>query len=306
MVRRSLAVFAISLLLLSMQRVAAQSPARAPGALPFEPVEELVYEGEFTKLVLRGVKIAELRFTAGRARAPVPGTPAPQIASTQAVAGATPALPFLFTGEVNSEGFFSRLFGIHFNFRIASTVEPNSFVVLRTDRHDQQGNRLRVSEAIFDRTANNIIWTERDPNAASPQPTQTATLPLGDTSHDILSALYFLRTQELTPGRSFELVVSDSGRIYRVPVRVAERSRMRTALGQMPVVRLEMDIFGEGRIVAGEGQMALWITDDARRIPVLARLDHSMGTLEITLKQVSRGAGASAAPPPAPTRTRRR
>ena len=176
--------------------------------------------------------------------------------------------------------------------------------MLRTDRHDQQGNRVRVSEAIFDRTANNIIWTERDPNNGSPQPTQTATLPLGDTSHDILSALYFLRMQQLTPGRSFELVVSDSGRIYRVPVRVTERSRMRTVLGQVPVVRLEMDIFGEGRIVVGEGEMALWITDDARRIPVRARLNHSMGTLEITLKQATRG--ATAAPQNSRARARRR
>lgn len=287
MLRRTWAVFVISFLLLSLPMgAAAQSHVSgAPATLPFEPTEELVYEGEFTKLLLRGVKVAELRFTAGRAPAPLPGTPGTQIASTRGVAVTPPTLPFLFTGELNSEGFFSRLFGINFHFRIASTVEPNSFVVLRTDRHDQQGHRVRVSEAIFDRTANNIIWTERDPNAASTQPTQTATVPLGDTTHDILSALYFLRTQQLTQGRSFELVISDSGRIYRVPIRVGERSRMRTVLGHVPVVRLELDIFGEGLIVAGEGEMALWITDDARRIPVRARVNHSIGTLEINLRQ---------------------
>src|ERR1044072_108331 len=39
---------------------------RTPAAMPFVPSEELVYEGEFTKLLLRGVNIAELRFKAQR------------------------------------------------------------------------------------------------------------------------------------------------------------------------------------------------------------------------------------------------
>src|SRR5689334_4357180 len=39
---------------------------RPATAMPFAPSEELVYEGEFTKMLLRGIDIAELRFTAQR------------------------------------------------------------------------------------------------------------------------------------------------------------------------------------------------------------------------------------------------
>src|ERR671921_2750417 len=39
---------------------------RTPAAMPFVPSEELVYEGEFTKMLLRGIDIAELRFKAQR------------------------------------------------------------------------------------------------------------------------------------------------------------------------------------------------------------------------------------------------
>src|ERR671921_2904213 len=38
----------------------------AAAAMPFTPSEELVYDGDFTKMLLRGIDIAELRFKAFR------------------------------------------------------------------------------------------------------------------------------------------------------------------------------------------------------------------------------------------------
>ena len=35
--------------------------------------------------------------------------------------------------------------------------------------------------------------------------------------------------------------------------------------------------------------MTLWITDDARRLPVRARVNTDIGTLDITLKKISGG-----------------
>src|SRR4051812_34251776 len=37
---------------------------RSASAMPFAPSEQLVYEGEFSKLLLRGIDVAELRFKA--------------------------------------------------------------------------------------------------------------------------------------------------------------------------------------------------------------------------------------------------
>ena len=53
---------------------------RPTPARPFVPSEELVYEGEFTRAILRGINIAELRFKAQR--------PSPSAAT---VGGETPA-----------------------------------------------------------------------------------------------------------------------------------------------------------------------------------------------------------------------
>ena len=256
---------------------------KAPVPLPFEPTEQLVYEGEFSKLLLRGIKIAELRFTAGRK--------ATTVASLQpGIPGPSPDAPLFLTGDVETKGWFQKLFGINFRFHVESTVASDASSVLRTSKVDEQGKRVRTSEAVFDRAANRVEWTERDPNDQA-RPPRVVTTPLEGTAHDIVSAIYFLRTQDLTPGRTIRLTVSDSGQVYHLPAQVfAEKKKMKSVLGKVPVVRVDIGLFGKDRPVAGEGRMSLWVTQDARRIPVRAKMSNEMGTLEIMLKSVGKAA----------------
>jgi Protein of unknown function (DUF3108) len=241
--------------------------------LPFEPAEELVYEGELSRSVFRGIDIADLRFTAER-------TPA------EAKAGSPNTTTMLrFTAEAVTKGLFRKLFGLRFRQRIESTVEPSSFTVLRTTKLDEQGDRQRRSEAIFDPGAGRVVWTERDPN----DPTREARVVTSEFSgvvQDIASVFYFLRTQRLAPGKRFEITVSDSGRFYRLPISVIEKKKMKTVLGEVSTLRVEPEMFGEGRLVRGKGKISIWLTDDARHIPVQARISSDRGTINIKLKSV--------------------
>src|SRR5215218_4737160 len=93
-------------------------PRTAP-ARPFVPSEELVYEGEFTRAILRGINIAELRFKAQR--------PTPSSVTVEGEGQAQTATPLVLTTDVTSKGFFSKLFGVTFKFHAESQVEPNDF-----------------------------------------------------------------------------------------------------------------------------------------------------------------------------------
>ena len=73
-----------------------------------------------------------------------------------------------------------------------------------------------------------------------------------------------------------------------MPAKVsAEPKKLKSVLGDVSVVRVDLEIFGKERLVKGHGKMSLWLTDDARHIPVRARLLHDVGTLDITLVKVS-------------------
>jgi hypothetical protein len=249
--------------------------------MPFVPLEELVYEGEFTRAILRGINIAELRFKAQR-----------QTPSTVTVGGdgqeAAPA-PLVLTTDVVSKGFFSKLFGVTFKFHAESQVEPNDFYAMRTTKRDEQGKRLRTSEAVFDQQSKKVEFTERDPNNESQAP-RVITAVLDGPTQDIVSAIYFLRTQPLTPGQTFNIAISDSGRVFQVPATVvAEKKKMKSVLGKVEVVRVDVELFGPGRPVEqGKGKMSIWVTSDGRHVPIKARLSHDIGTLDITLKSINR------------------
>lgn len=245
---------------------------------PFEPTEALVYVAEFSRALLKKVDVADFRFTASKQPGPEKIAPA----SLAAQATNTPYLLRL-TGDVSSKGFFSKLFNLRFREQIESIVDPASFSVQMTKRIDEQGKRARVSETIY--RDGKAVWTERDPNNPS-RPQRKAEAAFAGPVQDVLSAIYYLRTQPLEVGKSFEITVSDSGVVYQVPVLVVEKKRKKTVLGRVNAFRVDPQVFGPGRMLSDDGQFSIWITDDRKRVPVSARIKMRYGTFDITLRKV--------------------
>lgn len=262
----------------------AQKAARAVQPRPFEPAEELIYEAEFSRAILRKIDVADFRFTASRTPLTTPDET--NGAKTQ---GPPPVLKL--TGDVSSKGFFARLFNLKFRERVESVVDPVSFTVQNTKRLDEHGKRVRQSEAVFDKATGTVIWTEHDPRNPS-ETTRRVTSEFKPPIQDVLSAIYFLRTQPLQVGKSFKVPISDSGRVYEVPVRVVEKKRTKSILGKVESLRIDAALFGPEGMIESEGQFTLWITDDARRIPVSARIKSEYGTFDIKLKKVIRNPAA--------------
>lgn len=267
--KRASSIFARASLLLVLL-AATGSFARAQQLGAREPLffrgEELFYEAEFKKGLLRGANIGEFRFSAR---------------PEQTAAGD----PLHLVGDVVSKGFFTKLAGIHFHEHVESVVDPDQFRPLRTNKLDEQGKRVRVSGAIFDHEKRKVTWTERDPNQN--QPPRITSLDFSEPIQDVLSMIYFLRTQQLEVGKSFEIPVSDSGQVFRMTVAVVERKRIKCVLGRVSAVRVEPAMFGEGRMLRGEGKLSIWITEDSRHLPVWAHLNLNIGTVDIKLKRVS-------------------
>src|SRR6187397_436355 len=86
----------------------------------FHNGEELVYEAEFSRAVLRNVDIADFRFTAFREQS----NGQTREASTGLV----------LTGDIATKGFFSKLFNIRIHEHIESKVDSAAFSVLRSTK----------------------------------------------------------------------------------------------------------------------------------------------------------------------------
>jgi len=263
----------VVILLLALATGVVARAQRVESNRRFELGEELHFEAEFSRALLRKLDIADLKFRATR-------TPL-----EQANDGSKP-YALTFSADVASKGFFARLFDLKFRERVESTVEPISFTVEKTTILDEQGKRVRTTESTFDRSQGKMTWTLRDPNNPAAEPRRAITDFSGQLQ-DVLSAIYFIRTQPLAVGKSFEVFVGDGGRVYKVPVKVVEKKRMKTILGRVDVLRVNPELFGPERLIDDEkGEFSIWITDDAQHIPVGGRVKTDYGTFDIKLKRI--------------------
>lgn len=234
-------------------------------SIPFAPGEKLLYEGKIDIGILPAVSVAELHFTVG-------DTPTDT--------------PYQINAEARSKGTIIKLFGFSFLMQVDSTITRDDFYALKTTKHDVQKQRIRDSETIFDYAAERVTFTETNPKEPMKPPRTIASQINGET-HDLISAIYMLRLLPFEVGKTFELSVSDSGLVYRVPVRVTGREKKKTIFGKVWCYRVEPGVFGEGNLIERPGSMVIWVTDDSRRLPVRALVKANIGKVDIKLKKLT-------------------
>lgn len=233
---------------------------------PYNDGEILSYDGKYSKLILRGISVAELTFTVNRT---------------------SDDKNYFVRAEARSKGTLIKLLRFSFLQNIESTIDGEKFTVLKTIKRDEQGDRIRNSEANFDYVDKKVTYLETDPKDASRPPRRIAS-SIEDETYDLISGIYILRYLPLVVGKTLVLNVSDSGMVYQVPVRVTARENQNTIFGKIPCWRVEPEVFGPGRMIENDGNMTIWLTDDNRRLPVRAVLNTSLGKIEVKLKRVGR------------------
>jgi len=102
-------------------------------------------------------------------------------------------------------------------------------------------------------------------------------------TQDPVSALYSIRNLGLRPGMQLYLPLLDGGKKYLLEVRVTGTELVSISLGSFKTLRLEVGLYLEGRIVPNK-RFIVWLTDDSRKIPVLASitLPFGGGLVELT------------------------
>jgi hypothetical protein len=231
---------------------------------PFNVGETLTYEGKFSKII-KGIAVADLTFS---------------------ITNADDKGNYLIKSEAKSKGSLLKLFRYSFLQQINSTIGSEEFRVLKTVKRDVQKERIRDSEAVFDYDEKRVTYVETDPKEPTRPPRRIAS-EIKEKTHDMISGIYSLRLLPLAIGRSFEIYISDSGLVYKIPVRVTAREQQKTIFGKIWCFRIEPEVFGANRLIDQEGSLIIWITDDARRLPVRAQINSDIGRVEVKLKSAA-------------------
>ena len=144
----------------------------------------------------------------------------------------------------------------------------------------QEGKRHHETRVTFDRARNHADAVERDVLKNAVLHTYDVAIP--NCVHDTLGALISLRGLALSPGQSVQMPVSDGHHSAAVKVEAQERETIKTAAAEYKTIRCETFLMN-GIVYNRKGRVLIWLTDDARRLPVQIQLRMSFPVGTVTL-----------------------
>ncbi|RMH59581.1 MAG: DUF3108 domain-containing protein [Candidatus Hydrogenedentota bacterium] len=99
-------------------------------------------------------------------------------------------------------------------------------------------------------------------------------------SADVLSVIYLIRTLPIENVGRTVFPVHDGRRDYSMTLRVKRHETVRTPYGKFRCLVVKPYMVNKERGPLKKGSMELWLTDDARRIPVKIKISVGFGSIE--------------------------
>jgi hypothetical protein len=228
--------------------------ARAERPVPFRAGEVLVYDVSWSSYVTAGTATVTVR------------EKRPSYGSTA----------YYIVAEGRPTPLLSKLYTLYY--KADTLLDSYSLLPQRGSIYSEEGKDRRTKTTSFNQGARTAVYE-----------VQTATnvrrdLKLPAYSQDALSAIYVLRAIPFKQGASITMPVTDSGRNYKVQVKVGGREPVRAANQTMNAWRITPAVFDEKGKPAGRS-MYMWISDDERKLPLKLSAELAVGSFQLTLRE---------------------
>jgi hypothetical protein len=189
---------------------------------------------------------------------------------------------YIVITTAHSQGFVSLLFNVQNEFR--SFFNARSLCSERISKKINEGRRHKETEILFDSQRKRAILDERD--LAKPQdPPKHAENEIPDCVEDVVTAFYYVRSQDFQIGKPLHLPVNDGSKTYDVTIEVQAHETIQTPLGNRSAIRVEPKVFSG--LFKRKGRMQVWFSDDEQHLPLRIKFIIAVGPITATLKSVT-------------------
>jgi hypothetical protein len=183
--------------------------------------------------------------------------------------------------HLESAGLISKFFRV--DDRYSSVLNP-ALCIQSAQFTSSEGNRQREVRMTFDSETRKAAYIERDRLKNTVLLSQESDIP--PCTHDVVGGLYYLRTLNLEPGQSMQVAVTDGKKSVMAKVEAQQREDVKTPLGSFKTVRYELFLFNNV-LYRRSAHLYIWLTDDARKLPVQirVRMTLTIGTITLSLEK---------------------
>ncbi|OFV92796.1 MAG: hypothetical protein A3G76_10335 [Acidobacteria bacterium RIFCSPLOWO2_12_FULL_65_11] len=262
--RRSLVVVLGLALAASAAATAQRAPRQTPPSsraaaprrelpVPFKVGETLTYDVSWSSYLTAGTAVLTVR------------EKKPSFNSTA----------YYIVAEGRPTPLVSKLYSLYY--KMDTLLDSYTLLPQRGSIYSEEGGQHHFRETTFDRAARRAAFENRSTS------TVKSDLVVPPDVQDALSALYVLRAVPFRAGDRMTMPVSDSGKNYKLVLQVAGPERLKTSLGELAAWRLRPIIYDADNQPVGR-DISIWLSDDARRLPLKLQGDLPVGSFVLSLR----------------------
>lgn len=183
----------------------------------------------------------------------------------------------------DATGFVAILY--HVQDRFESFVDPKSYCSLTLSKHTEEGFRRLDTNITFDQTRKKSVLSEK--NLKNNQSKQVENDIPGCVT-DVVTSPFYIASLPLTANSIYRFPMNDGGKTVVVKATVEGREEVKVPSGTYKAVRVHAA--AESGPLKDKGQIWIWYTDDAQRLPVQMKARLFWGTLVFHLQKIENAA----------------
>lgn len=184
--------------------------------------------------------------------------------------------------KANSNRFFSSIYKVRD--KVVSYIDVQTQESLYFYKRLREGDYKKTVEITFDQAAGKAVYADGH------------TIDTVPGVQDVLSAFFYVRSLDLAPGKVYSVPAHSSGKTYDLKVVVHGREEIEVKAGRFDCFVVEPMLEGDG-LFKHEGKLTMYITADARRVPVLIKTKVPVGSIDVQLTDYRPGRPLASAGP---------
>jgi len=147
-----------------------------------------------------------------------------------------------------------------------------------------EGRRTSLRAITFDHTLREAAYEVQSGTPLTRKSEARISLP--PSTQDALSAIYALRALPMKTGTQVQVPVILNGELYRLNVSIGGVESVTCGLGSISAWKITPVIRAEGPN-PDERELTVYLSNDARRLPVLMRAKLPIGSFTLTLREAA-------------------
>ncbi|MDI6809212.1 MAG: DUF3108 domain-containing protein [Candidatus Eisenbacteria bacterium] len=178
------------------------------------------------------------------------------------------------SSTAESNKFFSTFFKVRD--KVESFMDVNGLFSRRFTKNVSEGAYRLQYRVDFDHDNLKAVYSDG------------TTFEIAPRIQDVLSALYYVRTLDLKVGDTVVIENHTDKKNYPLQVKVYREEEVDTPVGKFRCLLLEPLLQGGG-VFQQKGRLLVWVTDDARKVPVLMKSKVVVGSISAVLRKMNLG-----------------